>query len=191
VADTTSLLEKACPDFYGANLWFCDPKTPVWKARQQYEIEGAGLEWRHKTMNATQACDWIERMFLSVENSVWLPEDGFELWSVFYLQRRGMDRDGVMRFARAFNAAVREKLLSPGSSGPSAPILQELYRSCQFDKPGEVSATELLRPDAYRRAEAYWLPQMPVGQDAVTVDSPALGSERVSDPWLLSESDRS
>jgi radical SAM PhpK family P-methyltransferase len=140
VNETISLLEEARPDFYGANLWFCDRKTPIWKARDAYHIEGAGLEWRHDTMTATEACDWIDRMFLSVDDSVWLPEDGFELWSVFYLQRRGMDRDGVKRFARAFNAGVREKLRSCGRSAPSAPILDELRRSCQFDT-REATAT--------------------------------------------------
>jgi anaerobic magnesium-protoporphyrin IX monomethyl ester cyclase len=130
VEETISLLEEARPDFYGANLWFCDQKTPVWSRRAEYAIEGAGLDWRHATMSSSEAFDWIERMFLSIDRSVWLPEDGFELWSVFYLQRYGMDRQQVREFARSFNAAVREKLLSGKSPAANSPIVAELRHSC-------------------------------------------------------------
>jgi radical SAM PhpK family P-methyltransferase len=140
VRETISLLEEARPDFYGANPWFCDHKTPVWRARAQYALDGNGLEWRHETMAAGQALDWIERMFVGVEGSTWLPEDGFELWSVFYLQRHGMTRDGVIRFARAFNTAVAEGVISPDSTAPSAQALDALRRCCRFDA-APVAAT--------------------------------------------------
>ena len=36
-----------------------------------------------------------------------------------------------LRFARAFNAAVREKLRSGGGSQPGPAVLEELRRSCE------------------------------------------------------------
>lgn len=110
VEETRSLLEEAQPDFFRAQLWYADPITPVWSRREELGIEGARFNWSHNTMDSVTATDIIDGMFSAVQNSVWLPQTGFELWSVFYLQRRGMTLDQIKTMLRAFNGAVAENL---------------------------------------------------------------------------------
>lgn len=113
VAQTVSLLETARPDYFRAQLWYADPVTPIWQKRAEYGIRGRGFNWRHATMNSAQACAHIERIFLEVDDPVWMPQFGFEQWSTFYLQRRGMTADQVRGFVQAFNAVVRDQITHP------------------------------------------------------------------------------
>jgi anaerobic magnesium-protoporphyrin IX monomethyl ester cyclase len=113
VAETVSLLETAAPDFFRAQLWYADPTTPVMEKKDRHGIEGSGFGWRHATMDATTAADIIEDMFRGVKHSTWLPQWGFELWSVFYLIRHGLTLERVKAFAAGFNAAVRTQLEAP------------------------------------------------------------------------------
>ncbi len=110
LADTIDLIETARPDFYRAQLWYCDPSTPVWKRREELQIKGSGFQWSHPSMDSPAAARLVERLFLDIRNSTWLPQYGFELWSVFYLQRKGMSLAEVKRLVSAFNAAIRYKL---------------------------------------------------------------------------------
>jgi anaerobic magnesium-protoporphyrin IX monomethyl ester cyclase len=110
IAETRELIEEAQPDFYRAQVWYADPITPVWARRQELGIEGTMFNWSHHTMNADTAADLVDELFSTVGGSIWLPQSGFELWSVFYLQRRGMTLDQVKGAVGAFNSAVRENV---------------------------------------------------------------------------------
>jgi hypothetical protein len=113
VNETIDLIETAQPDFYRAQLWYCDPTTPVWQRRESLGIKGNGFNWSHRTMDATTAADLVECCFLKINGSQWLPQYGFEPWSLYYLQRRGMALADIRRFITAFNAAVAAKLIDP------------------------------------------------------------------------------
>jgi anaerobic magnesium-protoporphyrin IX monomethyl ester cyclase len=133
VAETISLLEQGKPDFYRAQLWYADPVTPIWKQRDRYGVRGEAFSWKHDTMDSATACRIINEMFTSVRNSIWLPQFGFEQWSVFYLQRRGMTMAQVKEFVRAFNALVADQI-ADGDSGRLRPDLYaRLKAACQFD----------------------------------------------------------
>src|SRR5262249_38024075 len=80
---TVSLIEEAKPDFYRAQLWYADPVTPIWERREQFGVKGSAFAWSHNNMDFHMACDWVDKMFVSIENSVWLPQNGFEQWSTF------------------------------------------------------------------------------------------------------------
>lgn len=138
VAETISLLESGQPDFYRAQLWYCDPVTPIWSKKDEFGIVGEAFNWKHDTMDSAMACRIINDMFLSVRGSIWLPQFGFEQWSVFYLQRRGMSMSGVKDFVRAFNALIADQITS-GDSGRLRPeLLARLRETCRFDVPDEV-----------------------------------------------------
>jgi radical SAM PhpK family P-methyltransferase len=134
--ETVELIESAKPDFFRAQLWYADPLTPVWKKRDEFGIEGMAFAWSHNTMDSGEACDLIDEMFRTVENSLWLPQWGFELWSVFYLQRWGMSLDGVKTFVKSFNAVIKDKLLHPSRSGILPELRAELDRSCRIGRQG-------------------------------------------------------
>lgn len=132
VRASISLIEEAQPDFYRPQLWYADPVTPIWKEREAYGIEGSGFDWRHNTMDAERASQWVEEMFPKIGTSVWLPQFGFEFWSTFYLQRKGMVREQVRSFAAAFNDIIKARLVSPGVA-PTPELLRALKESCQFE----------------------------------------------------------
>jgi anaerobic magnesium-protoporphyrin IX monomethyl ester cyclase len=110
VRETIDLIEDVQPDLYRAQLWYCDPTTPVWTRREELGITGSAFSWRHPTMDSTTAATIVESMFREVRGALWLPQQGFELWSVFYLQRQGMSLTQLKTYLRSFNAAVERKL---------------------------------------------------------------------------------
>jgi anaerobic magnesium-protoporphyrin IX monomethyl ester cyclase len=132
VHETMDLIETARPTFYRAQLWYCDPTTPVWRRRAELGIRGAAFNWAHPSMDAETAINLVDRFFLDIRGSTWLPQYGFELWSVFYLQRRGMTLEQVLCFVRAFNAGVRAKLENPAVQDVPPALLQSIRDACHF-----------------------------------------------------------
>jgi anaerobic magnesium-protoporphyrin IX monomethyl ester cyclase len=158
VEETISLVEEAKPDFYRAQLWYADPVTPIWRHKDEYGVQGEAFNWSHDTMDYQTACDLVDRMFLDVQGSVWLPQYGFEQWSTFYLQRKGMALEQVKTFVRCFNTAVKQKLLHPADREVSPEVMLSLEQSCRFDSPGkpDLGPIEVFRGDGYKAAERYW-----------------------------------
>ena len=131
VQETIQLIDTAKPDFYRAQLWYCDPTTPIWQQREKYGIQGSAFSWSHQTMDFKTACDLVDKLFLEVKNSLWLPQYGFEQWSTFYLQRRGFSLAQIKTFIRCFNAAIKERLLQPHKNQTASAIIAGLRASCQ------------------------------------------------------------
>ncbi len=158
VQETIDLIEEARPDFYRAQLWYADPMTPIWQRREELGLKGEAFFWSHDTMDSATACDLVEKLFLGIENSVWLPQFGFELWSVFYLQRFGMTVDHVKTFVRSFNALIKDKLLTGDPNTCDPQLMDALRAAAQFDRnrTTDLSAAEMRSGRAYMAAEAYW-----------------------------------
>lgn len=133
LSETISLLEEGQPDFYRAQLWYCDPVTPIWDRRDELQIKGGAFSWSHETMDSDEACAHIDRIFATVKGSIWLPQFGFEQWSVFYLQRRGMSMAEIKRFLSAFNGVVGEQSIAALRTGNEETRLGELRDACSFD----------------------------------------------------------
>ncbi len=160
VEESISLIEEARPEYFRAQLWYCDPMTPIWHRREELGVQGSAFNWSHTTMDQQTACDLIDRIFLLVEGSIWLPQSGFEQWSTFYLQRKGFTKARVNQFLRCWNDAVREQLLDPERSAISPDLLARLEASCRLDG-GDAAAAEPSSPRpaaavSYRRAEEFW-----------------------------------
>jgi anaerobic magnesium-protoporphyrin IX monomethyl ester cyclase len=132
--ETVSLIEEARPDTFRAQLWYADPVTPIWNKREEYGITGSAFTWSHNTMDSQTACDLVDKMFLDVENSTWLPQYGFEQWSLFYLQRKGMPYEQIDAFIRAFNEAIKDKLRDAGKSEVSPQLFERMRVHSEFGK---------------------------------------------------------
>jgi hypothetical protein len=132
--------------------------TPIWKSKDQYGVQGEAFNWSHHTMDYQTACDLVDRMFLTVQSSTWLPQYGFEQWSTFYLQRRGMSLDRIKSMVRCFNSAIKEKLTHPSDREVSPEMMRSFEESCRFDQPGEpdLKPVEIWSGDGYKAAERYW-----------------------------------
>jgi radical SAM superfamily enzyme YgiQ (UPF0313 family) len=110
--ETMQMISEARPDFFRVQLWYCDKNTPVWKDREAYGLTGDAFSWSHNTMDIGKAVQLMEKAFLTQYDSTWLPEDSFEFWSVFYLQRRGYSLKQIKCFADKFRVIIaKQKLL--------------------------------------------------------------------------------
>lgn len=90
VRETLDFLRMTRPDYYRTQLWYCEAGTPIVNQRDQYGVEGDGFVWSHNTMDSMEAMEWIERIFLSIEDSVWLPQWSFDFWIIPYLMGKGV-----------------------------------------------------------------------------------------------------
>ncbi|UCH92857.1 MAG: PhpK family radical SAM P-methyltransferase [Candidatus Aminicenantes bacterium] len=144
VQDTVTFIEESEIDFFRAQSWFCEHITPIWRDRKKYHLEGRSFEWKHETMDSYTAADLVEKIFLSVKNSVWVPQYNFDFDNIFHLTDRGMTVDRVKSFLNSFNRGVREKMdFSDVPTDPNAPnvsleVIKELMVACgkppHFDK---------------------------------------------------------
>ena len=112
IYDTINFIRDYQPDFYRIQLWFCDPITPIWKKREEYGLEGTNFSWRHNTMSISEAQSYIEKAFIEINESIWLPQFNFDFTAIFNLLNRGMGLQQIKRYIRVFNEGVRNKLLS-------------------------------------------------------------------------------
>jgi len=110
VRDTINFIEETQPTFFRTQLWYCDPFTPIWEDKEKYGISGSQFEWKHKTMDSHRACDILDDIFLSVKNSIWLPQSNFEFEGIFQLLHRGMDLDQIKLFVNGFNEGIKNRL---------------------------------------------------------------------------------
>ncbi|MCP4990316.1 MAG: PhpK family radical SAM P-methyltransferase [Colwellia sp.] len=157
VHEMINLIEETKPTSFRTQLWYADPTTPIWKRKDEFGIIGSSFSWSHNTMDSNRACDWIDKIFLTIRNSTWQPQYGFESWSIFYLQRLGMTLDQVLTFIKCFNTAIKERLFYPEDNEINPDTLEDLKRSCQFDRGIEP---DMDRVDAFNHkiiAENFWL----------------------------------
>jgi p-methyltransferase len=98
VEETVDFIRTEKPDYYRVQMWYCEPGTPIQKERAKYDINGEGFVWSHKTMDSLAAMDHIDRMFLSITESIWLPQWSFDFWTIPYLIGRGVSMDGFKSF---------------------------------------------------------------------------------------------
>lgn len=109
VRETLDFIRETRPDFYRTQLWYCEPGTPIVLQRDRFGIDGDGFVWTHDTMESLEAMDWIEKIFLTVEDSVWLPQWSFDFWIIPYLIGKGVRPDDLRDFLR-----LAQKLMALG-----------------------------------------------------------------------------
>ena len=90
VSETIDFIRQTKPDYYRSQMWYCEPGTPIENQREKYQIGGEGFVWHHATMDSLEAMDHIDRMFLTVKESTWLPQWSFDFWIIPYLMGKGI-----------------------------------------------------------------------------------------------------
>lgn len=98
VDETEDFLREAKPNYYRAQMWYCEPGTPIDKQRIRYNISGEGFVWSHATMDSLTAMDHIDRLFLTMNDAVWLPQWSFDFWIIPYLLGKGIRIDQFREF---------------------------------------------------------------------------------------------
>ncbi|MCA1612824.1 MAG: PhpK family radical SAM P-methyltransferase [Acidobacteria bacterium] len=107
VRETLDFIGATQPDYFRSQMWYSEPGTPIQLQRDKYGISGEGFVWSHKTMDSMEAMDHIDRMFLTADGPLWLPQWSFDFWSIPYLLGRGLSLDQLRGFM-----AVAHKLLT-------------------------------------------------------------------------------
>jgi p-methyltransferase len=98
VNETIDFIRETKPDYYRSQMWYCEPGTPIENQREKYRIEGEGFVWSHATMDSLEAMDHIDRMFLTIKESVWLPQWSFDFWIIPYLIGKGISFEQFLSF---------------------------------------------------------------------------------------------
>lgn len=108
LANTISLVSDTAPSFYSTQIWFYDDSTPINKRAKEFELQGAGYTWKHKTMTWVQACDNVDRMLREVKSSLYVPQNGFSFETIFYLLGRGFS----FRYVNDFLETCRDVVVA-------------------------------------------------------------------------------
>jgi anaerobic magnesium-protoporphyrin IX monomethyl ester cyclase len=108
--DIRTFLRQARPSFFRAQLWYCDPTTPVWNEREKYSVRGRGFQWSHRTMDAKEAQNKVHDLFLTSHDATWTPQYNFEFYGVLQLVHGGHSLPNIHRAIRAFNDCIRVQI---------------------------------------------------------------------------------
>lgn len=152
VQESLDFIEVFAPDTFRAQVWYCDPLTPIWNDREKYGITGSGFDWSHDTMNSELAASITERFFLTAEKSTWLPQFGFEQWSLFYLRRLGMEQGNILGYLDGFNAAVKHQLLH----GDEAALPHSIRDRFNFSAALPTQSPPVAMPDLSMESAAHF-----------------------------------
>jgi p-methyltransferase len=98
VNETIDFIKETKPHYWRTQSWYCEPGTPIDRQRAEYGITGEGFIWRHNTMDSLEAMDHIDRMFLTINDSVWLPQWSFDFWIIPYLLGKGITEEQFREF---------------------------------------------------------------------------------------------
>lgn len=73
VQATTDIINQAAPDTFSCFLFFLPPNTRVFSTPHYFNIEGAGLDWKHDTMTSEEAKVAMLKMIKQVNQSTHFP----------------------------------------------------------------------------------------------------------------------
>ncbi|CAK7016017.1 PhpK family radical SAM P-methyltransferase [Tissierella sp.] len=104
-------IEESAPTFYRTQVWYCDKITPIWDSRGKFMIKGEKFSWSHSSMNSETAFDLVDKIFLNVKKSIWLPQYNFCFPGIFQILHRGISLANLKEFLNCFNEGIKEKLL--------------------------------------------------------------------------------
>jgi radical SAM PhpK family P-methyltransferase len=111
LAETEAFIRSNAPDFFRAQLWYCEPGTPIQQHRDKYQIKGKGFQWTHATMNCKEAINHVERLLTEITEAQWLPQWAFDFWILPYLLGRGISINQVREFTAAANRLLKAEIL--------------------------------------------------------------------------------
>lgn len=100
VDESIDFVKTHRPDYFRAQMWYCEAGTPIELRRDELDLEGDGFRWSHHSMESLEAMEHIDRMFLSVDpsESCWLPQWSFDFWIIPYLLGKGLSAEQFRGF---------------------------------------------------------------------------------------------
>jgi len=112
-------LDQTGIEFSTVCTWSFIPSTPIGKRKQEFGIDGWGVEWTHDTMDSTRAHQLAREIVTEQKHSVHNAVRG-ECWTEFLLYSNGLSLDDVRLAVSTFNGFLgrdvpeQEVRASPG-----------------------------------------------------------------------------
>lgn len=100
--------------FYNVQLYYHDALAPIERRRAEFDLEGSGYAWEHRTMDWREASDWVHHAMCLPLTSLPLPLYGFSIWSLPYFEALGFSRRAFLGFAGLAADIFKASLASPG-----------------------------------------------------------------------------
>jgi hypothetical protein len=157
--ETLDFLEEINPDFTRPQIWFCDPTTPVWRRREEFNLHGKAYGWSHYTMDAETAVELVVETFFSLKGPTWIPDPGYNWTFLYAMEKNGMSIEQQKTFLKFFSAAAKEKFLKPFRKEMAPDLLRNFKISAQFDSglTPDLSILDQYAPERFIAAEAFWI----------------------------------
>ncbi|WP_433549068.1 PhpK family radical SAM P-methyltransferase [Streptomyces sp. CA-294286] len=126
VGNTVDFLNETKPTFWRAQAWWANPRSPVYRNKEVFGIEGEGYSWSHSTMTSSEAADLTDVMFDQVTGSTWLPLYDFDFWSLPYLAGKGVGVSELVPILRLSEEIMRARDRGAPGDVPSQ-VLEERF----------------------------------------------------------------
>ena len=109
VRNSINFIEETGPTFFNVQLYYHDSRSPIHRRAEEFEIQGGGYSWQHKTMTWREAADWAGYMFKHIHNSIPMTLYGFSLWGIAYLVSKGISMESIAAFGK-----IAREMFIPG-----------------------------------------------------------------------------
>jgi radical SAM PhpK family P-methyltransferase len=130
VLNTMKFVQEEAPTFFNIQLYFHDRRSPIQAKAQEFNIQGAGYNWHHRSMDWHSATQWIKHLFQNIHNSGPLALYGFSLWGVAYLLSRGISLDQIKKFSYVVKPMLLNSMDdTPGNFSDVEQQLTDLFRN--------------------------------------------------------------
>lgn len=90
-------LNESHIDFYTANLWYADVTTPIYSEAELYNLEGKDFNWKHSTMNSSEAAGYTDHIISKVKGPIFVPNEQFGFQGIAYLMYKGYSIEEVKK----------------------------------------------------------------------------------------------
>jgi len=106
ITETVAFIEETKPTFYYMGPWVYDPRTPISKQSEKYELTGTHRQWSHKTMTFDTANKLTKETKSIIQNSVLVDHIPYPV--LFQILNMGIDLEKVKDY---FNKCKEELFL--------------------------------------------------------------------------------
>jgi radical SAM superfamily enzyme YgiQ (UPF0313 family) len=113
VQETRRFIIESGLDYYYVQPFYYLHHTPVHERADEFGLTGNGLFWRHATMNGQEAVAHVNRMFLEIDDPVFVNPD-YTLWEIAYLRGQGFQDDEIREYRRHINSLTAQQMKSFG-----------------------------------------------------------------------------
>lgn len=109
IRETEDFINTGGLDFFSLKEFFYISDAKLDKLRDEFNLEGDGSTWQHKTMTSSEASAVKAGLFKGISGPVHLDPD-MGLWAVIAMTDLGFELSEVMAIQRGINQAVADQM---------------------------------------------------------------------------------